>query len=135
MNPVLLDTHVVIWGATGDRKLGRRARQLIGKAIDLRCAWISAISFWEVALLILRDDLEVDGTPADWRRMVLGKGLQELPLTGEAAIRGALALPYHGDPGDRMIVGASLSMGATLVTGDAELLDWSGKLPRHNARQ
>ena len=133
MSPIILDTHVAVWSATNDRKLGRKARRLIEKAIVAERAWISAVSFWEITLLVLRDDIEIDGTMEEWRRRALAGGLRELPLTGDAAIRGAQALPYHHDPSDRQIVGACLVMGAMLVTSDSALLDWAGAMARVDA--
>ncbi len=135
MKPLLLDTHVLVWGMTDSPSMGGKTRRLIDDALRRRAAWVSAISFWEVALLVFRDQLEIDGTLAQWRAGVLATGIQEWVLTGEAAIRGAEVLPYHGDPSDRLIVGTAIMADATLVTGDGVLLGWNGRLARQDARR
>ncbi|WP_293367538.1 type II toxin-antitoxin system VapC family toxin [Nevskia sp.] len=135
MKPLLLDTHVLVWGMTDSPSMGGKTRRLIDEALRRRAAWVSAISFWEVALLVFRDQLEIDGTLGQWRAGVLATGIQEWVLTGEAAIRGAEVLPYHGDPSDRLIVGTAIMADATLVTGDGVLLGWNGRLARQDARR
>ena len=135
MKPLLLDTHVLVGGMTDSPSMGGKTRRLIDDALRRRAAWVSAISFWEVALLVFRDQLEIDGTLAQWRAGVLATGIQEWVLTGEAAMRGAEVLPYHGDPSDRLIVGTAIMADATLVPGDGVLLGWNGRLARQDARR
>ena len=48
---ILLDTQVLLWFLFGDRRLGRRAKRQIESASQTGDAAVSAISFWEVALL------------------------------------------------------------------------------------
>ena len=49
---ILLDTHVLLWFRSGDRRLGRRARRTVERALPQRRGAVSAISFWEVAMRV-----------------------------------------------------------------------------------
>ena len=48
---ILLDTHVLLWLRLGERELGARARVEIDRAWQSGEVAVSAISFWEVAML------------------------------------------------------------------------------------
>ena len=71
----------------GDRRLGGVARREIERAWQSDELAVSAISFWEVGMLVdkgrirLADDIEA------WRRKHLEQGMVEIPVDGETAIR------------------------------------------------
>ena len=131
---ILLDTHVLLWYRMGDRRLGRRARRTVEHALSRRRAAVSAVSFWEVALLVSggRIDLLVD--PEAWRRTLLAQGLLEIPVNGIIAVRAGMLAGLHGDPADRLIVATALE-GHQLLTADRRILDWSGQLNRLDATE
>jgi PIN domain nuclease of toxin-antitoxin system len=68
-----------------------------------------------------------------WRDDLLAAGLVELPVTGDIAIVAGQIGGFDGDPADRLIVASAIRTGATLVTADARILDWSGVLKRADA--
>ena len=51
---LLLDTHAAIWFATEDASLGRRGRDLAVAALKDGCLSLSAVSFWQIALLVAK---------------------------------------------------------------------------------
>lgn len=51
---ILLDTHVVAWFWSDDRRLGQQAIQEIFLALGQNTAAVSAISFWEVGMRLQR---------------------------------------------------------------------------------
>jgi PIN domain nuclease of toxin-antitoxin system len=130
---VLLDTHVLLWVAQGSARLGPAARRLIERASGSREAWVSAISFWEIALLAERGRITLRAEPEQFRADALSGGFREWPLSGEIAIRGAALHGLHPDPADRFIVASAIVHGAALVTADERLLDWRHRLRRHDA--
>ena len=86
-------------------------------------------------MLASRGRLELALPVASWRRELLDRGLGEYPVDGEVAVT-AVELPdLHADPADRMIAATAQLLGATLVTADSRLLQWSGALDRHDARR
>jgi PIN domain nuclease of toxin-antitoxin system len=120
----LLDTHVLLHYANSGRKLGKRARTAIDDALRRDQLFISALSFWEIAMLAAKGRVKLDTTVAAFRSATLGQGIQELSVDGEIAIVAAELPTTHNDPADRIFVATAVVHGATLVTADSMLLDW-----------
>jgi PIN domain nuclease of toxin-antitoxin system len=131
---ILLDTHVAIWVLRDDAALGRKARGLVAGAIEDGAVAISALSFWEIALLIARGRLRSLDDPRETRRQMMRAGIREVSLTGEIAIL-AVELNLHSDPADRFIAATAIAHDATLMTADETLLAWRSKLRRIDAEQ
>ena len=60
---ILLDTHAAIWFATDSSLLGKNSRDLADEALDNERLVISAISFWEIALLVAKRHWCWEGPP------------------------------------------------------------------------
>jgi PIN domain nuclease of toxin-antitoxin system len=131
----VLDTHALVWFAEDHRHLGRRTTNLVNAALARDELAVSAISFWEITMLVDKGRLRIDLSPSGMRRKVLEHGIREIGLTGDVAIEAARLPAFHGDPADRMIVATSLSAGATLVTADDAILSWRAKLKLQDARR
>lgn len=130
---ILLDTNAAIWLALDSPDLGKRSRRIVGKAaMDGELA-ISAISFWEIALLIIKGRMRRPDSVRELRRQLLSLGITELPVTGEIAIGAGELEDLHGDPADRFIAATAIAHDATLVTADERLLRWRHGLRRQNA--
>src|SRR4051812_17786871 len=129
---ILLDTHVAIWLLRDDAALGKKARALCLAALDRGELAISAISFWELALLIKKRRLRSVDDPNEQRKLIMGAGVRELPLTGDIALLAVELANLHPDPADRFIAATALTHTATLITADEALLGWKTKLSRHN---
>ena len=129
---ILLDTHVIIWLTTDDPALGRKSRALYEQARESGELAVSAISFWELAMLVAKGRLGSATSPAHNRARILDAGAQELPITGDVGILAA-RLDLHGDPADRFIIATAIAHEATLFTADKAILRWKNILPRQNA--
>jgi len=130
---IVLDTHAAIWLTTNDDSLGKKSRTIAASALRNEQLAVSAISFWEIGLLIARRRLKMLGSAAEIRLTILASGIGELPLNGDIAIRALDLEGLPGDPADRFIVASALVHEATLMTADAALLGWRHKLPRQDA--
>src|SRR5688572_17603257 len=108
----------------GDATLGKKARAMAEAALAKEELTISAISFWELALLIAKGRLRSLDDPREQRSLTVQTGVRELPLTGAIAIRAAELDTLHADPADRFIVATALEYDATLITADERLLSW-----------
>ena len=131
---IILDTHALLWLRTGEARLGTGARRIIDDALRDRELAVSAMTFWEVAMLRDKNRLVFPEDVGLWRRELLGQGLVEIPVDGEIGIRANALSGFHADPADRIIVATALQ-GHTLVTGDRTILEWSGNLNRLDARE
>jgi PIN domain nuclease of toxin-antitoxin system len=129
---ILLDTHVAIWFTT-DTKFGKRSTSIVEKAQAEDRLFISAISFWEMAMLISKSRLRALRSASEQRVKILAAGIEELPLNGEICILAGEFHNLHADPADRLITATAIAHDATLVTADERLLHWRHKLPRLNA--
>ncbi len=118
---ILLDTHALYWLATADKKLGRASRAHIDQALAIDKLAVSAISFWELAMLASKKRIEADDIE-ELRRIAIESGIAELPLDGPTAILAAQLDSGHKDPADRFIAATALRHRATLVTADERLL-------------
>jgi PIN domain nuclease of toxin-antitoxin system len=115
---IVLDTHAVIWWTADARRLGRAADREITRAERIG---ISAISLWEIGLLVRKGKVLVDKPMEDWVADLLALPRVEcLPLDQRIALR-ATNLPMHRDPADRFIVATALEHRARLVTKDRAL--------------
>jgi PIN domain nuclease of toxin-antitoxin system len=131
---VLLDTNALIRLLDDDAELGGQATQAIEHALRSSRLLTSAVSFWEVAMLVAKKRIELDRPVYQWRLAAIRSGVEEVPLDGELGIE-AVALPgLHADPMDRFIVATAIRMRAQLVTSDARLLAWKGPLACIDAR-
>ena len=95
---------------------------------------VSAITFWEVAMLRTKGRLFFPEDVELWRRELLGHGIVEIPVDGEIGIRANRLSDFHSDPADRIIVATALA-GHQLVTADRRILGWAGNLNRLDARR
>ena len=131
---ILLDTQASLWHRLGDPQLGPRARETIEEAWFSNQLAVSAITFWETAMLRDKGRIRFPDDVLSWRRVLLGQGYIEIPVNGEIAARAGLIPDMHGDPADRIIVATALE-GHQLITSDRKILAWPGQLTRLNARQ
>jgi PIN domain nuclease of toxin-antitoxin system len=134
VNSALLDTHVLLWLLDGNQRLGHEARQIADTAIREGTLLVSAMSFWEVAMLIRGHRIILAQPVTSWRQRALELGISEIAMSGDIGILSTELEDFPADPADRIITATALVHGATLITADTSILRWSGHLARHNAR-
>jgi len=97
---LLLDTHILIWWLSDDRKLARAAREIIANPDN--DVLVSAASVWEVAIkaALGRIDVELD----DFEDEIVKSGFRPLPIGLRHAVTVGRLPAVHRDPFDRMLV-------------------------------
>lgn len=130
---ILLDTHALVWLLEGLPALGKQARKIADQALAEDALAVSAISFWEIALLQQKERITLTQDVSAWRKQLLELGLQELPVDGEIGIGATTLVNFHADPADRIITATALILGASLLTADKRILQWIGQVRRIDA--
>ncbi len=126
---LVLDTHTLVWMVNKSARLGAETAKVLDEASFEDEIAVSAITPWEIALLVSKQRLTLESDVLDWVQGALAKpGLKLVGLEPEIAIA-STRLPFemHGDPADRILVATARHLGATLVTADRALLDMAKK--------
>jgi PIN domain nuclease of toxin-antitoxin system len=119
---ILLDTHVLIWWVNGDHdKLSGAALSALEREGQTRL--VSAISCWEVAMLVARGRLGLTMDIEHWLALLEAiPELRFLPLTPAVAVAATrLPEPFHPDPADRFLVAQAQALNIPLVTADSKI--------------
>jgi PIN domain nuclease of toxin-antitoxin system len=125
---ILLDTHVAVWYAAGI-ELKPRIVAFIGEAAQQNSVFLSAISAWEIGMLVAKGRLVLAGSAEAYVRDLYSRdGVVEEPVTSTIAeLSSRLPGDFHGDPADRIIVASAALRSATLVTRDDRILSYARK--------
>lgn len=124
---ILLDTHVLIWAVTDDPRLGSIAQAAIEETGQSDRLAVSAITPWEIALLVQKGRLHLEQEVRTWIETALAlPSVQLLPIEPAIAVSSVL-LPgaFHADPADRFIVATARHFGISLLTADRAILAYA----------
>ena len=125
---LLLDTHVVLWLDSGDERLRGETREVIDRCWNTGgTIFVSAITAWEIALLIDLGRIELDLPAPAWMARFLNRpGVVEQPLGWrEATDAYALDGLDHRDPADRILIATAIALGCPLVTYDERVVEFA----------
>src|ERR1700739_4760021 len=93
---ILVDTHLVLWARIAPDRLTTGERRALD---DARSCYISAVSLWEIAIL-----MALDRVAQDQRLLMVPDGFDLLPVLPDHC-KALVALPrLHRDPFDRMLI-------------------------------
>ena len=126
---LVVDTHVLIWLLSKSRNLGVQARAGIRKAAAANSLHVSAITPWEIAMLISKGRLRLERDVGEWMDKALAlPGIKLEPLSPAIAVA-STRLPgtLNQDPADRIIVATARHLALPLITADANLLKYSAQ--------
>ncbi len=128
---LLLDTHCWVWIQNGPgsnfTKPALAAIESAARSGDLA---VSAISVWELGLLIAKGRLRFTGyTGREWiQEAISTPGLSVIPIDSDIAFESTqLSGDIHDDPADRIIVATARHLGATLLTRDRKLIEYANQ--------
>jgi PIN domain nuclease of toxin-antitoxin system len=122
---ISLDTHVLLWWASGERdRLSAPAIRAIEAELDGGRILVSSICAWELAMLVDRGRVALSIDTEEWLALAASvEALQFVPVDNDIAIK-SVALPgeFHKDPADRIIVATARKLATPLVTADEKIL-------------
>lgn len=119
---ILLDTHVVVWLASGDSRISSPAAAAIHEARQrARGLAISDFTLFELSLLFRKKRFDL-ATSAESFLSDVEHRFVVLPITANIALQ-AFELPasYPKDPADRIIGATALIEDIPLLTADREI--------------
>lgn len=122
---LLLDTHIALWLDSGDDRLRSSTRLLVDRCWQSGgTIYLSAITAWEIALLVDTRRIELDIPIAAWiARFLERSGVEPVPLDHRPASRSYLLHHLeHRDPADRLLIATAIELGCPLVTYDERIL-------------
>ena len=124
---IVLDTHAWIDIAYGRTRMSKEGKRAVDRAANAGLLYVSAITPWEIAMLVRSGKLRIPAGALQW----IEEGLRVTktivsPIEPMVAVD-AVELPAwdHSDPADRLIVATARALEARLVTRDTAILDYA----------
>lgn len=118
MDKLLLDTHALLWWASGAKALSRRVKRVVEQ--ESTCVFVSAASVWEIATKVRLGKVRWS-SPESVESYCVGQGFELLPITFAHSERAGSWPQPHGDPFDRMLAAQSATEGLPIATNDPKL--------------
>lgn len=126
----LLDTHIALWLDSGDESLRASTRALIDDCWrNGGQIFLSAISVWEIALLVDGGRIDLDLPVDAWvKRFISRPGIEPTPLGHRAASRSyQLHHLEHRDPADRLLIATAIELACPLITYDERIVHFGSR--------
>ncbi|MGA2904147.1 MAG: type II toxin-antitoxin system VapC family toxin [Candidatus Korobacteraceae bacterium] len=114
---ILIDTHVLLWAVSGDKRLSRRAHSILSSFENE--VFVSAASAWEIATKHRLGELpNATALAGNITAIVQQLGFRPLPISlGHAERAGALP-GEHRDPFDRMLIAQAQAENLSLISNE-----------------
>jgi PIN domain nuclease of toxin-antitoxin system len=123
----ILDTNILVWWLRNEPDMLTQAQlHVLAETERLRePVALSAISLWELAMMIDRKRLLVTNPLNQWLDELESHPLLTiLPLTARIAAESVRLDGFHRDLADPIIVASALQHGLTLLTADSRIRKW-----------
>lgn len=115
---ILLDTHTLLWYTHKPEELSKNALMAIEKA-RAAIVYVSALSFWEIALKVAKKKLPFALSLPGYRESVLKLGFISILPVDEFIFMDAALMDFpNRDPADRMLVATARRKNLKIVSCD-----------------
>ena len=116
---LLLDTHIILWMIAGDKRLSKKAKEIIKNNIG--SIYYSIASMWEAQIKYDLKKLPISST--DFMHYCEQSGYHKLPIDDLhvkelAGLERDESAPPHNDPFDRIMLSQAKAEGFTFLTHD-----------------
>jgi PIN domain nuclease of toxin-antitoxin system len=124
---IVIDTHILIWAVQDDVRLGSEARRIIDQTTRQSRILVSAITPWEIAMLVEKGRISLGDDVGRWLQTALAlPGIEIAALEPSIAVDSArLPGDFHSDPADRTIVATARFHRVPLMTADRAILSYA----------
>ena len=118
---LLLDTHIWLWMVIDPGQLSESAMDVVADPDN--ALHLSAVTYWEIALLAEGGRIDLGGDTRSWIDCALREfPVLDLAMTREVAVASQEFVDLHKDPADRFLAATARTYGLQLATRDARLL-------------
>lgn len=116
---LLLDTHIILWMISDDKRLSQKAKAIIKENFD--SVYYSIASMWEVQIKYSVKKMPISGI--DFMHYCEQSGYHKLPIDDLhvkelANLERDESAPPHNDPFDRIMLSQAKAEGFTFLTHD-----------------
>jgi PIN domain nuclease of toxin-antitoxin system len=124
---MILDTHAVLWWIQDEDKIGAAGKYIIDNATAANPVFVSSITFWEIALLVQKERLELKLPVQQWlEKLASLEMIDTIPITWKIAARSTtLSSLETADPADRFIISSAIEHGIPILTKDEKIQKFS----------
>lgn len=123
---LLLDTHVLIWFITNDKKLQTNFKKLIENK-ENKC-FVSIVSYWEMSIKYALARLELGVDLKRIFEIIDETGLDPLPISVKHIIFNSRLEFHHRDPFDRLLIAQAQAEQLTILTKDEHFAKYDVKI-------
>jgi len=109
----LLDTHILLWWLSNDKKLTKRLRDCISSPQNN--IFVSSVSVWEIVIKKSLNKLKV---PDNLKETLDASDFNVLSMTTEHALCVEHLPLIHHDPFDRLLIAQCIVEDLVLITSD-----------------
>lgn len=117
---LLLDTHILVWSLTKDRRLNRPIIYSI-ESLENSC-YVSIASLWEIGIKYSLGKIELKVSLDDFFELISKTGFEILPISPEHILQVSTLPLHHRDPFDRLIIAQAIHDKLVLITRDSEII-------------
>ena len=122
---ILLDTHTWIWLLAAPHELSETAVQTIAEYTGNEQIIISAISVWELFLLVKKGRVVLKVPPVAFLTATHGSSRMVIAPIDDTIARRSVELPdIHADSADRIILATAEHFGCPVVSRDRRLAEY-----------
>ncbi len=123
----LLDTHILIWWITEDKRLKSSAKKMIRSYRNL--IYWSTASSWEISIKCALGKLELEEPLADLIPSELIRNhIEILPIQNDHAILAGQLPMHHKDPFDRMLIAQARLESIGIITNDSKFAPYGADI-------
>jgi PIN domain nuclease of toxin-antitoxin system len=122
----LLDTCTAIWMTTREPLAEKAVAALADAKAAGQPVFVSAITAWEMAMLLARGRIRETKTAEQWYSdFRLEAQIEEQPVTARIFMSScSLPQPLHKDPIDRILIATARQNDLTIITRDRAILNY-----------
>ena len=113
MKTYLIDTHILLWWLSNDKKLTKKVKDLIANPEN--DILVSSVSIWEI---VIKKSLNKLNVPDNLKEIVDTSDMKFLSMTVYHALYLENLPPIHSDPFDRLLIAQCIVEDLIFVTAD-----------------